>query len=399
MPNPPADTSHASTGIPAELLAEPRFEEAGVALRSVDNALHTAARLSRLLEEMQLVCRLEEPDVDSMRIFEEMVASGNQMLAELAESPVNAESVTLKSSNDMEFEVNMQMPRLVAIPRTFYTSLAPDMELDERALQHCVGQRRQLRLHRDATIQGIRIFARYPYDPAHWPQRAINSLSNMTGTRVSMIGNTLFPPLPTRVTGIPLSNGEMAINMIDIPDSDGSPDDLVEKINLTSDQHGVHAVLMNGNRLSLQRLDGAEIRLSVRSQSAAILSGYHMGVLTHPSNYSGIPVWFEQPSAQGSKSGHRIEFDSADTGLALTGQAVQSLQLNAFEWKDLSCKDRRSAQISWLLLEQMKAQLVLLRRNCRKALHSTIAQIENVAERCFVLFREYLQQLQLSWVA
>ena len=205
-----------------------------------------------------------------------------------------------------------------------------------------------------------------------------------------MLGNVLHPLVATRHTGIPLSAGEIAICGVNIAASDGTAEDLVSKINEQTDETGVHALLTDSRRLVLQRLDGGAIRLAVKSQTAAILSGYRMGKQTRESNSSGIPVWFADDKSL-------IEFDSEDTGLALTGKAVASLQLNALHWDDLHCSNRNSAQFALAFLELISHQLATIRKACQSSIRRAIEQLENLAGQSFISLKKYLLQLQQTF--
>lgn len=388
---------------PADLLAEPQLQPFGTELMRVNSALQQAAELSALIQHMQEICRNGNPDEQQQREFESLKVAGSSMVAQLQSMRQQSESLRfeLNDEQDCQVEIDLQMPELSEITRTLYTSYIPEQPVDDGTLHNFVDQQRQSSLKRNATIQGVRIFARYPYDPCSSPQRAINSLSRITGTRICMLGNVLHPRVATRSTGIPLADGEVAIGGKDIPASDGTAADLVASINQLTDQHSVHAVLTNAGRLVLQRLDGAAIRLSVRSQTAAILSGYSMGVQTRPSNSNGIPVWFVQPSlvaAASAGDGALIEFDSVGTGQALTGKAVASLELNAQHWDDLHCRNRSSAQFALVFLELISNQLVSIRKACLNSLRNTIHKLENLAGQCFVTLKNYLQQLQQTFL-
>lgn len=391
------------TSIPSELLSEPRLEQLGTALGSMNEVLESTVALATSIERMQAICRLPQPDSAEIEEFESLKVRGNELMARLGEWQGQGSEtpqllrVSSDDGADCDIEINLQLPRLSTITKTLYTSFAPDMLLNQHTLQDCVDQRRQLRLPRNATVQGVRIFSRYPYNADSSPQRAINSLASVTGTRVCMLGNTLYPRTPSRCTGMPLSQGEIAINGVEVPQSDGTAVDLVHQMNLCSEQSGVHARLTQTRRIVLQCLDGEAIRLAIRSQSAAILSGYSMGVIKRPSNSSGIPVWFEQPGDRSASPKHAIEFDSIDTGLALTGRAVTRLKLNAMHWDDMHCRDQRVAQISQVFLEQMKVQLALISKRCRTGLHDIICQLENLVDRCFILLKDYLVQLQQAF--
>lgn len=389
---------------PADLLAEPQLQPFGDELVQVNSALQHVAELSVLIQQMQDICRFANPDAEQQLKFESLKVAGGSVVAQLQNMREQSESLRfqLNDEEDRQVEIDLQMPQLSEISRTLYTSYAPEQPVDDGALHNSVDRQRQTSLERNATIQGVRIFARYPYDPCSSPQRAINSLSRITGTRMCMLGNVLHPRVATRSTGIPLSAGEIAVGGINIPASDGSPEDLIASINLLTEQHGVHAVLTKTGRLVLQRLDGAAIRLSVRSQTAAILSGYSMGLQTRPSNSDGIPVWFAQPSLVASAAvgdSALIEFDSVSTGQALTGRAVTSLELNAQHWDDLHCRNRSSAQFALVFLELISGQLVSIRKACLGSLRHAIQKLDNLAGQCFVTLKNYLQQLQQVFLA
>ena len=390
---------------PADLLAEPQLQPFGNELVRVNSALQQAAELSAVIQQMQEICRIGNPDTDQQRKFEGLKEAGSTVVAQLQSLQQQSETLRfeINDGQDRQVEIDLQMPRLSEISRTLYTSYAPEQTVDDGTLHNFVHQQRQSSLKRDATIQGVRIFARYPYDPCSSPQRAINSLSCITGTRICMLGNVMHPRVATRSTGIPLGTGEIAICGVNIPASDGTAADLLVSINQLTEQHGVHAVLTEAGRLVLQRLDGAAIHLSVKSQTAAILSGYNMGVQTRPSNSNGIPVWFAQPSVIAAASAAStastenstfIEFDSVGTGQALTGKAVASLELNALHWDDLHCRNRSSAQFALVFLELISSQLVSIRKACLGSLRNTIQKLENLAGQCFVTLKNYLQQMQ-----
>lgn len=392
--------SEIPTAIPAELLAEPQLQPFGEELQAVNTSLRQVVELSSSISQMQAICKTVEPEQAARQNFEDLRVSSYAMLARLQSSQrVSTQlKLALASDENHQVEINLQMPKLSEITHTLYTSYAPDLLVDENTLHNCVNQRRQCNLQRNATIQGIRIFSRFPYHPGSSPQRAVNSLSCLTGTRLCMIGNVLYPRGVSRNTGIPLSTGEIALSSVNIAASDGTPEDLVEKINLLSQQHGIHALLTDTGHLVLQRLDGEAIRLSVRSQPAAILSGYSMGVVTRPCNSTGIPIWFVQPSSHtaiASAAGDRpsIEFDSASTGQALTGRAVTALELNPLHWDELHCRDQQAAQFALVFLELINNQLASIRDACMKAIRHAIRQLEELAGQCFVVLKNYLQQL------
>ena len=395
------EASGKSAAIPAELLAEPQLQPFGEELLAVNTALQQVTQLSAAIGQMQAICRTVDPDQAAQQEFEDLSVSSSAMVAQLQSSQRDYGQLRLDLASDGErqVEIHLQMPELSAITHTLYTSYAPDLLVNESTLHDCVDQRRQSSLQRSATIQGVRIFSRYPYDPGSSPQRAVNSMSSITGTRLCMIGNVLYPRTASRLTGIPLSTGEIAISSVNIAASEGTPEALVNQINLQTEEHGVHALLTDTGHLVLQRLDGEAIRLSVRSQTAAFLSGYSMGVVTRPCNSTGIPVWFVQPSSFSEATGTRplIEFDSASTGQALTGRAVTSLELNPLHWGDLHCRDHHAAQFALVFLELINSQLASICTACLNALHCAIRQLEQLAGQCFVVLKNYLQQLQQTF--
>ncbi len=404
MDKPVAESSGKPAAMPTELLAEPQLRPFCEELLAVNKALQTVAKLSSSVKQMQSICRIAEPDEAQQQQFEDLRVLSFATLAQLQDSAQSSGQFKLALANDgnRKVEISLQMPELSKITHTLYTSYAPDLLVNENTLHDSVDQRRHISLQRSATIQGVRIFSRYPYNPGSSPLQAVNSMSSITGTRLCMIGNVLYPRMATRNTGVPLSTGEIAISGVNIDANSGTPGDLVGQINLSSHDHGVHAVLTDTGHLVLQRLDGDAIRLSVRSQAAAILSGYSMGVITRPSNSAGIPVWFVQPSsaqlpASVDAARPYIEFDSAGTGQALTGKAVTTLDLIPSHWDDLHCNDPHAAQFALAFLEVINNQLAAISKTCLNALHSAIVQLEQFAGHCFVVLKNYLQQVQQTF--
>ena len=383
-----------STHSTSSLLNEPQLKPFGKELMAVNTALQQAAELSNSIRQMQEICRSSNPDVEQQHKFEQLKETGSEMVAQLQNVQQQSEFFRLEinGEGDSAVEIDLQMPQLSEITRTLYTSYAPDLDVDEHTLQDYADQQYQSSLRRNATIQGVRIFARYPYATGSSPQRAVNSLSCITGTQLCMLGNVLHPDVATKHTRIPLSAGEIAINGFNIAASDGTPEDLVSKINQRTDESGVHGLLGDSKRLVLQRLDGGAIRLAVRSQTAAILSGYRMGKRTRECNSAGIPVWLADAQSL-------IEFDSVDTGLALTGKAVASLELNALHWDDLHCKNRYAAQFAFVFLDLINNQLSTIRKACQSSLSRAIEQLENIAGQSYVTLKKFLLQLQQTFLS
>jgi len=210
----------------------------------------------------------------------------------------------------------LQLPDFEQLNKPIFTSHSPDNQPTVSELSGYACNRKSLRHTDRATIQGIRIFSRYPDDSSRAPHKAINSLASLTGTSVSILGNAVIARSSAKNLQVPLGD-------------DG------------------HLILF--------RLDGEAIRIAVRSQSAAFVSGFRMGVLFCRSGSFGVPVWVQSSRREGDAQ--IVRFDSDETGLALTGKATTELQLTAFDWKNISCLDTSNARFALILLTYMMRQV------------------------------------------
>ena len=299
--------------------------------------------------------------------------------AALAQSPITKPADSAVKISDMQINVRFTLPDFASLARPIYSSHLSSETPSQIELTEYIGSRGRRRLNNSATVQGIRIFARYPDDLSLNPHKAINSLSPITGTRVGIIGNAVSGITAAGGQGAPLTIGEVAINTVDIPASDGSAEGLVQAINDTSDKHHTHAILSEDRKLSLYRPDGESIRLAVRSQTASVVSGFSMGVKLCPPRTMGIPMWIYSVGATNKSAPEAVEvrFDSTKTGLALTGKSVSEVSLQRCDWLNLGCLDSNNARLVAALLDNLKQLLRQQGIRLQKQIRSALGQLEN----------------------
>lgn len=335
------------------------------AFEVVELAIRSSKSLQQQLSDMMKLCRSsvngDEAGVDNSKKFEELKSECAQTLSRYNTS-LNSKTVQQNRSS-----MALQLPDFNELTGPIFTSHSPDNQPTVGELSGYVSNRKSLRHTDKATIQGIRIFSRYPDDSSRAPHKAINSLASLTGTSVSILGNAVSARSPAKNLKVPLSFGELAINTVEIATSDGTAESLVAAINASSTDHHTQASLGDDGHLMLFRLDGEAIRIAVRSQSAAFVSGFRMGVKVGRSGSFGVPIWVQSSqglpashstdSANKEAAGQTVRFDSDETGLALTGKAISELQLTAFDWRNISCADTNNARFALILVKYMMRQV------------------------------------------
>jgi len=323
------------------------------AFEVVELAISSGKSLQQQLGDMLNLCRLSvngaEGDADNSKKFEQLK---NECVETLSRYSSFLNSKTARQNRS---SMALQLPDFEQLIRPIFTSHSPDNQPTVSELSGYANSRRSLRHTDKATIQGIRIFSRYPDDSSRAPHKAINSLASLTGTSVSVLGNAVGARNPGQDLKVPLADGELAINTIQIAASDGTTESLVASINLSSSEHHTQATLGDDGHLMLFRLDGEAIRIAVRSQSAAFVSGFRMGVMLCRSGSFGLPVWVQSSNSEGDAQ--IVRFDSDETGLALTGKATTELQLTAFDWRNINCLDTSNARFALILLKYMMRQV------------------------------------------
>jgi len=323
------------------------------AFEVVELAIRSSKSLQQQLGDMLKLCRLSvngaDGDVDNSKKFEELKS---ECLATL--SRYNA-SLNSKTGQKNRSSMALQLPDFEQLNKPIFTSHSPDNQPTVSELSGYACNRKSLRHTDRATIQGIRIFSRYPDDSSRAPHKAINSLASLTGTSVSILGNAVIARSSAKNLQVPLADGELAINTVPVAGSDGTAESLAAAINSSTGDHHTQAILGDDGHLILFRLDGEAIRIAVRSQSAAFVSGFRMGVLFCRSGSFGVPVWVQSSRREGDAQ--IVRFDSDETGLALTGKATTELQLTAFDWKNISCLDTSNARFALILLTYMMRQV------------------------------------------
>jgi len=340
--------------------------------------IHTA--LSRMLKICTATAAGSKPEENE---YKTLKASCLQSVAiyeaALAKSPISKPADSAVKIRDMHINVRFTLPDFASLARPIYSSHLSSETPSQVELTEFIGSRERRRLNNNATVQGIRIFARYPDDLSLNPHKAINSLSPITGTRVGIIGNAVSGITATCGQGAPLSIGELAINAVDIPASDGSAEGLVEAINTSSGKHYTHAILSEDNKLSLYRPDGESIRLAIRSQTAALVSGFSMGVKLCPPRTMGIPMWIYSVGAMNKSAPEAVavHFDSTGTGLALTGKSVCEVSLQRCDWLNFDSLDSNNARLVAALLDNLKQLLRQQGIRLQKQIRSALSQLES----------------------
>jgi len=334
--------------------------ESESAFEVVELAIRSSKSLQQQLADMLKLCRLsvngDNGELDNSRKFEELKNACADTLA-----AYNA-TVNSKMSQQNQALLALQLPDFEQLNGPIFTSHSPDNQPTISELSGYVCNRKNLRHADKATIQGIRIFSRYPDDSSRAPHKAINSLASLTGTSVSISGNAVTARNRAQNLKVPLADGELAINTVEIGASDGTAASLAAQINATVNDHHTQATIGDDGFLMLFRVDGEAIRIAVRSQSAAFVSGFRMGVKVCHSGSFGLPVWVQSSRSMRNGNAQTVRFDSDETGLALTGKATSELQLTEFDWRNINCLDSSNARFALTLLNFMMSQV------CQQAL-------------------------------
>lgn len=359
-------------------------------LKDSDAVLQQINELNRCMREMKEICATDADSAERSarrQSFEQL----KQTTLEILERSPSIDGAGLRDAA-AEHEEKCLGSVFTRIDFSSYrsgllTNADSVTQLDQQTFLARLERSRASRLHKQATIQGVRIRARQPKEVSRQPCRAINRLSGVTGVSTSVVGNALFSKMPARATGIPLAAGEILINDVPVAAIDGTEADAICKINETSREHGIHAAMLPDGMIVLESQAGRSIKVAIRSQSAALLTGFSMGVENLPARSCGLLVWLVDTTDE-------LLFDSEETSLALNGCKASKMPMKRFGLADLNCESLSGAQLSLAVLERLYQRSSEQLRVFYKQLSRLCALLSQRVDLCVESVSEALAALE-----
>ena len=312
------------------------------------NALQTLK--NRLAALSESVCQF--PSDDAVRQFEllkqqcrDLIVNTRYHNRALFDGHINVDVVF---SGDLDEKIRIRIPDLIDKLDSFHCNFDELAACDANVFAARIRSSESAALQVAAAVQGIRLNTFLPRTAQAGRLDAVNSLTGLTGLYAASYGNALAGAIPARDTGMPLENGEILINNVVVEGCDGTVLDLLCAINEGTAEHGVQAFGSAGDSLVLVACDGGRIDLSVRHQTASLLSGFALGATRIAEGSNGLLVWinFRQIS--------EVRFESEQTGLLLTGSGCSKLALKKQAFIDLSVDSDIQRQLCLRVLAVMQ---------------------------------------------
>ncbi len=251
-------------------------------------------------------------------------------------------------TDDAEGSVRVRVPDLLSLLDKFQTNFSELSRVDAAEFARRVIASEQSQLNPSAAVQGVRLNTFLTRTVKSSRIEAVNSLSRLSGLHVTSYGNALISPQPCNQTQMPVDCACIRINGISIDGCDGTVESLIEQINVSTAQHGVHAVAVEGQPMTLISYSGHKIEIAVSNQAGSLLSGFPPGVTDVPSQSCGLLVWISFLPI------HTVTFDCVHTGKLITGIPVTSIALKPSVLKDLSIDTPMQRQLTTYVLEALQ---------------------------------------------